>query len=217
MTGMGLRPALLCCLLSASVSIAGVQLTLDRRAIEEALALGQSRQDADRYRFHMLYRLNIARPPLDWIDVITPFHRVALAAEARARVGDRVFGQREALAALSAAPYPLQLLVELTFHPLNTFVGVPSYAVTLLGPQGVRIQPKQLDRFPRFGARTDSMPALPVPNAAPIFGAGEPMVGGMLLVQFSTDDLNPNGRYDVVVSEAGKELARAPLDLAKVR
>jgi hypothetical protein len=217
---MGRCLALLCCLLSLSVSGGAVQLMLDRRAIEEAIALGQSHQDAERYRFHTLYRLMVARPPVDWIDIITPYHRVVLAAEARTRIGNRIFGQREALAALNAAPNQLELLVEMTFHPLNTFVGVPSYEVTLIGPRGMRIQPRRLDRFPRFGPRTDSAPALPVPNAAPILGLGQPVSGGLLLVQFSADDLDANGRYDVVMAEAGKEgkeLARASLDLAKMR
>jgi len=208
----------MCGLLCASVSIHAVQMTLDRRAIEEAILLGQSRQDADRNRFHRLYRLTISRPPVDWIDVITPYHRVALAAEARARLADRIFGQREALAALNAVPPGIELLVELTFHPLNTFVGVPAYDVSLTAPQASRIRPRHIDRVPRFGPRTDSMAlSLPVPNAPLAFGGGQPVMGGTILAQFSAGDINPNGLYDVVLAEAGKELARVALDLGKLR
>ena len=215
---MGWRFAAVCCLLCASASADAVQVTLDRRAIEEAIFMGQSRLDAERNRFHLLYRLTVSRAPVDWIDVITPYHRVVLAAEARARIGDRTFGQREALAALGAAPNQVELLVELTFHPLNTFVGVPGYDVTLIGPQTARIRPRHVDRVPRFGPRTDSMaPALPVPNSTSILGGGQPMSGGIMLVQFNAADLDLNGRYDVVVADAGRELARAALDLAKMR
>ena len=41
---------------------------------------------------------------LDYVDVVTPFRRVVLAAEARLRAGERLFGQREALAVLDSAP-----------------------------------------------------------------------------------------------------------------
>ena len=215
---MGRGLGALCFLLCASFSTYAFQLTLDRRAIEEAIFLGQSRNDAERNRFHAPYRLAVSRPPVDWIDVITPYHRVVLAAEARARIGDRIFGQREALGALNAVPNQLELLVELTFHPLNTFVGVPGYDIALTSPQAARVQPRHVDRFPRLGPRTESSaPALPLQNGTPVFGGGQPLLGGTVLVQFSAADLNPMGRYDVVITDAGKELARAPLDLAKLR
>jgi hypothetical protein len=191
---------------------------LDRRAIDEAVFIGQSRFEAERARFHEQYRLNVARPPIDWIDVITPFHRVALAAEARARLGSRTFGQREALAALNEAPNRLDLLVELTFHPLNTYVGVPTYEITLSGPKGVRVKAQDMSRYPRFGPRTGAKgPELPMANATPLLGDCQPMLGGTVLVQFSTNNIDPSGRYDVVVAESGKELARVALDLSKVR
>jgi hypothetical protein len=54
-------------------------------------------------------------------------------------------------------------------------------------------------------------------NATPLLGDGQPMLGGTVLVQFSTNNIDPSGRYDVVVAESGKELARVALDLSKVR
>jgi hypothetical protein len=213
------RPVLIAwCLVSVSVSLSAIQITLDRRAIEEAIYLGQSRLDAEKNRFHQQYRLPVSRPPVDWIDVITPYHRVVLAAEARARLGDRIFGQREASAALNAAPYPIELLIELTFHPLNAFVNIPTYDVSLLGPPATRIRPRSASRYPRFGPRTESTgPFLPNPNAAPIFGAGQPMLGGTMLVQFGADDLNPSGRYEIAIADAKQELARVVMDLGRLR
>jgi hypothetical protein len=195
-----------------------MQSTLDRRAIEEAISIGQSRFDAERTRFHATYRLAVSRPPVDWVDVITPFHRVALAAEDRARLGDRVFGQREAFAALAAAPNLLELLIELTFHPLNTFVGVPAYDVTLTRAADKPINAQYINRYPRFGPRTStSGPALPNPNAAPVLGSGQPMLGGTMVVQFAADALNANGQYDLVIAERGKEIVRTGVNLGKMR
>jgi hypothetical protein len=216
---MGRPLGLAVCLLCASVSTLAMQATLDRRAIEEAIQIGQSRFDAERNRLHAAYRVKVARSPVDWIDVLTPYYRVALAAEAQARLGDRVFGQREASAALSSAPNLLELLVELTFHPLNTYVGVPSYTVTLTSGQAPAVTPRYVNRYPRFGPRTDAgaAPAVPNPNAAPILGSGQPMLGGTLVAQFALDDLNANGRYDFVLVENGTEITRAAVDLGKMR
>ena len=194
-----------------------MQPTLDRRAIEEAIFIGQTRFDRERTRLHASYRVKGSRPPVDWIDVITPYYRVALAAESRARIGDRVFGQREAFAALAAAPNLIELVVELTFHPLNTFVGVPAYDWALVA-DGKTIKAQYINRYPRFGARTGSdAPALPNPNAAPILGSGQPMLGGTMVVQFAADAIAANGRYEVVMTEGGKELTRMVVDFGKMR
>jgi hypothetical protein len=212
------RLAVVSGLLSTSVCLSAMQPVLDRRAIEEAVSIGQSRFDAERTRFHTTYRLVVSRPPVDWIDVITPFHRVALAAEGRARLGDRVFGQREASAALNAAPNLIEFLIELSFHPLNTFVGVPDYRVTLARGQEKPIAASHINRYPRFGSRTDTGgPALPNPNAAPILGTGQPMLGGTLVVQFAADAIDANGRYEVVLAENGKDVVRAGVDFGKMR
>jgi hypothetical protein len=214
----GRRLAVVCYLLVASSSTDAIQPSLDRRAIEEAILIGQSRFDTERTRFHTGYRVAVARPPVDWIDVITPFHRVALAAEAKARLGDRVFGQREALAALSNAPNLIELLIELTFHPLNTFVGVPAYDVVLSRAQDKPIRAQYINRYPRFGPRTEvTVPALPNPNAAPLLGAGQPMLGGTMVAQFATDTIDSNGRYDIVITDGGKELVRARVDFGRIR
>lgn len=212
------RLAVMSGLLSGTVCVSAFQPLLDRRAIEEATFAGQSRFEAERTRLHNGYRLAVSRPPVDWIDVITPFYRIALAAEARARLGDRVFGQREAAAALNAAPNLIELLIELTFHPLNTYVGVPAYTVALHRAQAKPIAAQFINRYPRFGPRTDTnAPAPPNPNAAPILGNGQPMLGGTLVVQFAADAIEANGRYDIVIADAGKEIVRTGVDFGRMR
>ena len=199
-------------------SASAVQMTLDTRAIGDAIQIGQSRIDRERVRAHEPYRLKVARPPVDWIDVVTPFHRVILAAEARARVGNRLFAQKEAFAALAEAPNQIVLVVELTFHPLNNYVGVPAYTVTLTGPNSTLHQPLRIDRYPRFQARIETpTPELPIAGGAPVLGRGDPVLGGTLLVAFNATMLDPAGLYAVVIGEAGKELARVSMDLAKLR
>jgi hypothetical protein len=109
-------------------------------------------------------------------------------------------------------------VVELTFHPLNNFVGVPNYTVSLVGPQGTRIQPLGVDRNPRFQARVQTLtPELPIRGGAPILGKGEPVLGGTLVVPFNGSTLDPKGAYTVVIAEAEKELVRVEMDLGKLR
>src|SRR5688500_4233425 len=115
-----------------STGARAIELMLGPRAHAEALDIGQSRIASVRTRFHRPYRLVVARASVDYIEVVTPYRRVALAAEARTRLGERALGQREARAVLGDTPEQIDLLVELTFHPQNTFIGVPAYEVRLL-------------------------------------------------------------------------------------
>ena len=88
-----------------------------------------------------------------------------LAAQARARAGDRRFGQREALEIEAAAPRQIDLYAELTFHPLNTFVLVPSYRIRVLLPSGGTLEPRNVNGMPRYGPRVDGglVPYTPTP------------------------------------------------------
>jgi hypothetical protein len=206
------------CIACGVVSTDAVQLTLDRRAIEEAIYIGQSRIESERTRFHVPYRVRVMQAPIDWIDVITPFHRVELAAEMNARAGRRQFGQREAADTLRDVSNQIDLLIEMTFHPLNTFVAVPSYQVGIVLPGGQGLTPRRIDRYPRFGPRPESPgPALPIPNASPVFGGGQPVVGGTMLAVLDGSTLDPTQRVEVVVLDGKTELARATLDLGKMR
>jgi len=199
-------------------AIAAFDPSLDPRDVSDAVAIGQSRADGDRARFHLPYRLLVNRSPIDVIDVVTPFRRVVLAAEARRRTGDRPLTQRDGLALVAAMGGRLQLHVDMTFHPLNTFVGVPPYVVALVpvGSTGPSIPPMELERIPRLGPRVEGQaPGVPSPSAPS--GRQGPVLGGTVVASFDGSALNPNGIYDVVVSEPGQEGVRARLDLRTVR
>ena len=192
---------------------------LDRRSIEEAIAIGHSRIDSVRVRFHQAYRIPVGRAPVDYIEVITPFRRIEVEAETRARSGNRSLSQREALDLLAAAPDQVEFFVELTFHPQNTYIGVPQYDVRL-APAGrggaPLIEPRNIERFPRYGARVEGVP-LPYPAAPAVPAHSEPVLGGTVAARFDARLLDRDGMYDVIVSEAGKELVRARSDLRALR
>ena len=204
---------------------AAFQPTIDSRAIDEAIRIGFSRVDGERLAFHRPYRLDVGRAPVDWVDLITPFRRVALEAETRAAGGSRTFGERDALQVLAAAGQQIDVVVEMTFHPQNTFVGVPAYVVTLEEVPAApttrppaRVQPASAEPVPRFLPRlgTTLLP-FPYDGARRALRGTEPVLGGLILNRFSTRTLNASGRYDVLVLDGGREIARARVDFSALR
>jgi hypothetical protein len=201
-----------------AAAVSAFEPALDPRSLAEAIELGQSRIDDMRSRFHAAYHIEVMQPPVDYVEVVTPFRRIALDAEARTRAGERLYGQREALATLGDNPSRLDVVVELTFHPLNNYVGVPAFTVSLV-PQGGRpIEPRTISRVPRFGPRLSGM-SLPYPyvaNSAPPQGS-QPLLGGSIIAAFDGAALDARGTYVVVVRDSGKDVAKATADLARLR
>jgi hypothetical protein len=155
---------------------------------------------------------------VDYIDIVTPFRQVVRLAEERSRAGARPLGQREMLDATGDRLGLVEIAVELTFHPLNMYVGVPPYEVELsAGAPPARILPVHTSRVPRFGARVAGAPRLSeyVPLNVP--GPSEPMLGGTVVAGFDALGLDAAGVYEVVVREQGKELARARVNLGNLR
>jgi len=206
-------------LVCASAGLGAFERALDARSLSEAIDTGQSRLGAARARFHAAYHVVVTQSPVDYLEVVTPFRRVALDAEAHANAGDRLYGQREARALLGDDPSRVDIVIELTFHPMNNFIGVPGYSVNLLSmPGGEPILASQISRIPRFGPRLSGMP-LPYPYTvgSPALNGSQPLLGGSLVATFDGQALDPQGTYPIVISDSGKELARARVDFSKLR
>jgi len=198
--------------------VSAFEPSLDPRSLADAIDLGQSRIDDMRSRFHAVYHLEVMQAPVDYIEVVTPFRRIALDAEARTRAGERLYGQREAVATLGDNPSRLDVVVELTFHPLNNYVGVPPLAVVLVPPGGKALEPRTLSRVPRFGPRLSGMP-LPYPyvaNSATPQGS-QPLLGGSIIATFDGMVLDPRGTYLTLIRDSGKDVAKATIELARLR
>jgi len=192
--------------------------SLDQQSLAEAIALGLSRIDDMRSRFHAAYRLEVMQPPVDYIEVVTPFRRVALDAEAHTRAGERLYGQREALATLGDTPSRVDLVVELTFHPLNNYVGMPDFDVALVPPGGPALEPRSLKGIPRYGPRVSGTP-LPYAYAASQSAAqaSQPLLGGSAIATFDGATLDPRGTYGIVIREGGKDVAKTSVNFARLR
>jgi hypothetical protein len=210
--------ALVAALAVFTATASAFEPSLDPRSLAEAIDLGQSRIDDVRSRFHAAYHIDVMQAPVDYIEVVTPFRRIALDAEARTRAGERLYGQREALATLGDNPSRFDVVAELTFHPLNNYVGVPAFAITLAPPRGNAIEPRTINRVPRFGPRLSGRP-MPYPymtNSSGLQGS-QPMLGGSVVASFDGAALDPRGTYVVLIRESGKDVAKATVDLARLR
>jgi hypothetical protein len=205
-------------LAALTAAVTAFEPALDPRSLADAIELGQSRIDDVRSRFHAAYHIEVMQPPVDYIEVVTPFRRIALDAEARTRAGERLYGQREALATLGDNPSRLDIVVELTFHPLNNYVGVPVFTVSLV-PQGGRpIEPRTISRVPRFGPRVSGMLPYPyVTSSAAAPQGSQPLLGGSIIAAFDGTALDARGTYVVVVRDSAKDVAKATADLARLR
>ena len=210
---------LLVAVLLAGNAVSGLETAISPRLIDEAVTLGLSRIESVHTRFHQPYRLQVARPPFDYIDVVTPFRRVVLNTEERTNLGIRGVTNREAADALGKGSGIVEIRVDMTFHPQNVFIGVPGYDVELtVASPPARLVPLDVTRIPRFGARLEN-PPFPAPPGAPPnqSGGGMPLTGGTIVATFAIGTLNAAGAYDVVVSEMGKELARVRVNFAALR
>lgn len=215
MTRTGL---LIVALFAATTGLVSFERTLDPRSLSDAIDMGQSRIDDQRSRFHAFYHVQVARTPIDYIEVVTPFRRVALEAEARTRAGERLFGQRQALATLGTDPSRVDIVIEMTFHPMNNFVGVPIYAVTLQAMvDAPPLLPQQISHIPRFGSRLSTTRPYPYSAGTPPQKGDQPLLGGTIVAMFDGLALDAQGSYFAVISDSGKELARASVDFAKLR
>lgn len=207
----------------ASVVVAAYETPLERRTVEQALDIANSALQSSHVAFHGDYRFHVLSPPVDFVEVVTPFRRVVLSAETTARTGRRMFGQREALAALQPDPDRLELFVELTFHPMNTFIGVPAYDVELApaGAPAPRVAAATIDRLPRYGARVDDPSYLfPYPPVlTPRLASGSaPLLGGTVIARFHGAAVDSKGVYAVVVKDGRQEIGRTRrIDLSQLR
>ncbi len=215
---MGRTGLVLAALLASGAAARAFEQALDPRSLADAIELGQSRIDDMRSRFHAPYRIDVRQPPVDYLDVVTPFRRVALDAEARTRAGARLYGQREALATLGDAPSRVDIIAELTFHPMNNYIGVPNLAVTLVPPGEMPIEPMGSARIPRFGPRLSGS-SLPYPYGTnpPAPQGSQPLLGGTVLATFDGTTLDPRGTYVVLIRENGKDVAKATVDFGRLR
>ena len=122
---------------AACLEVRAVDIGIGRVAIERALEIARGNDDARR-RFHSRYLIPTGNPTVQSFEVITEFRRVVLGKEAQAQIGNHLFATRDAEDLLKSWRGRLLVVAHLRFNPLNAFVSVPRYEMSLTGPPGTR-------------------------------------------------------------------------------
>ena len=211
----------------ALVSLApagAVDVNLDRDAIDQAIVFARQAERPERAAFHDGY-FRTPGNELRRVSVVTEYRRVVLLMEEKMRLLDRNYGVRQMTDALKPWRGLVEIIVELQFHPQNTFVRVPLVDV-LLVPLDVPGNPMPLiaeatDRRPRFGLYWDPPPVdapwwpFPPPTT-PVLGGAEPLTGGWVHARFEAAGLT-RGRYEVAVKNGAAALGRVQFNFGALR
>ena len=174
-------------LVIGSGSCAAMQTEVDFPAIDEALRLGRQ---CNRGRAHALSpglsartsakragRLHRARHTV-------PSHRPGCAGARRA-IGETAVTGKAGSRHVGCRGHQLDVYVELTFHPLNTYIGVPRvHGADDIGDGSTR-WPTSIDRLSRWTPRLEGLPpAVPTPGGIPGAPRSQPLLGGTLIAGF---------------------------------
>jgi hypothetical protein len=205
-----------------STVLRALDISLDAQSITQAISLGQTAIPADIRRFHEPYRVTVGRAPVDYVEVVTPYRRIVLAAQARWGAGDRRWGQRQAIELEATVPRQVDLYAELTFHPLNSFVLVPGYRMQIILPSGEPLPPRNTSSLPRYGPRVDGglVPFTPTPvPGGPVPGRSQPMLGATIVASFDSQAVAAgcSRRCDLLIEEEGKTRVQVPLSVAALK
>jgi hypothetical protein len=211
-------------LLASVVSVRTVDVHLDREAIDEAIVFARQASRSERVAFHNGY-LRSPGDQIRRISVVTEYRRVVLLMEEKMRVLDRNYGVRQMTEALTPYRGLVEIIVELQFHPQNTYVRVPLVDV-LLVPLDAPGTPLALvadatERRPRFGLFWEPTPVdapwwpFPPPTAS-VLGGTEPLTGGWVHARFDAAGFK-RGRYEVAVKNGAESLGRVAFDFGAIR
>lgn len=205
--------------------VRAITANIDREMLDDALLFGRQADKVQRQAFHDGYQRVLKDSPVRRISIVSEYRRVVLTLEDKMRLLDRNYGQRQMTQMLVPWRGLVEVIVELQFHPQNTFLGVPLYDVLLVPLDGASsghpLVPEANDRRPHFGAYWDPPPMgapwWPFPPAnAPVLGRSEPLTGGWLQARFDGQALAA-GRFDVVVKDGATTLGSAQFDMGALK
>ncbi len=145
--------------LTATAPAGAVDSHLDADAIDRAIVFARTATRDDRRAFHDAY-LRTPGDAVRRISLVSEYRRVVLLVEEKMRLLDRNYGVRQMTEALTPWRGLLEVIVELQFHPQNTYVGVPLIDVLLVplddAGRPLPLVAEATDRRPRFGLFWDS-------------------------------------------------------------
>lgn len=201
-----------------------VEAHLPAKGVDDAIMFARMERREARQAFHDRY----ARTPggvVTRISLVSEFRRVVLRTEEHIRLGNRGYSVRQMATELEPWRGVLEVIVDLAFHPQNTYAAVPLIDVLLVPLDGPGDRMPHIadatDRIPRFGGFFDPPPPdapwwpFPPPSTTAIIRR-ETVTGGWVLAKFDAAPLAA-GRFDVVVKEGATSLGSATFDFGSLR
>src|SRR5262245_21145210 len=176
--------------------------------LERALALARwPTSDAERARFHARYTFPIKGPTIEYfavqkVELVTEFRHLELVAEEHARIND-MFGRggmKDVEDALKPFRGRLTVLIHLTFDISRYITGLPEVRLAFDGP--TILLPADVKSTPIY-----SIGANPKKDQL--------LIGARIEADF---DARPVGQElrTLSIYRSGKEIARVPMDFAKL-
>jgi hypothetical protein len=215
--------AVLIALLALAPRARAIEANITMQGVDEAIVFARMALRAERQAFHDRYSRWVG-DTVRRISIVSEYRRVVLLTEERIRLGDRSYSVRQMTSDLKPWRGSLEVIVDLAFHPHNTYIGVPLLDVLLVPLDGPGTMPSiaiHTDRIPRFGTFWDpgppDAPWWPFPPESKVVTPkAEPVSGGWLLARFEAEPLL-SGRFDVVVKDGIKTVDSAVFDFSALR
>lgn len=167
--------------------------------LERALSVGRG-GDAERARFHAAYVFPMTDATVEQFEVLTEFRRAVMIVEARAKLGDYLFGLPQLAAAVQPFHNQVAIRARLRFHPQNVLPAVPDYEI-VVGAPGDRPLP--------LGPTTRE------PITAPLGKTSTALMGATLELDFDSGVLGQQ-RYPVTVTLDGRTLRSTVIDFRRL-
>jgi hypothetical protein len=175
---------------------------LGDKDIERALELARA-PEPKRAAFHAPYIMDVNDAVVAQIEVLSEFRRYVLTAEEQLRMGNWLFARSVQDAREKLRPWRerVSLLARLRFHPQNALITVPSYDVTLAGPDLVPVDVVRTPIMARLSGRRGDVSA--------------PLVGATIEAVFDAASIGQTTR-PVSVTLAARPIASVTIDFGRL-
>jgi len=185
-----------------TVNGAAIDLDITPDDVDRAIAIGR-RGEPGAAAFHAAYVRALDATTdtvtVQRVEVVTPYRRIVLHAEARRRLGDVIVGRAAVEPLLREWRSRVSVVTTVRFHPQNLLTSLPPIEAHVHDPiLGRAIEPLEVVRKP-------------ITN----IGTNRPILGSTIETVYDAGLLaNVNGT--IAVTLGGKELARAAMDFRAV-
>jgi hypothetical protein len=185
-----------------TVSSAAIDLDITPDDVDRAIAIG-SRGEPGSSTFHAAYvrKLDFTADAItvQQVEVITPYRRIVLHAEARRRIGDYVVGRADVEPLLREWRSRVSVVTTVRFHPQNVLTSLP--------PIEAQVRDPIVDR-PIASLDVVRKPITKI-------GTNRPLLGSTIETVFDAGLLaNVNGTIAITLRD--KELARTVMDFRAI-